>query len=109
MHKNSRNFSVDREGTFSSGFNFVSGGTDMTPKRPREFNKKKDYSEDDSLHIEDESINDGKNKNKIKLKEENDNDDIFKQKILELKRDKEPIINKLKEEIISLYKELNID
>ena len=46
---------------------------------------------------------------KIKEKEEFDNDEIIKQKILDLKKEKDPIVNKLKEEIISLYKELNME
>ena len=109
IHKNSRNFSIEKEGTLSSGFNFVSGGTDTVPKKPREFNKKQDYSEDDSIQIDDENIYDDKNKMKIKEKEEFDNDEIIKQKILDLKKEKDPIVNKLKEEIISLYKELNME
>ena len=109
IHKNSRNFSIEKGGTLSSGFNFVSGGTDTVPKKPREFNKKQDYSEDDSIQIDDENIYDDKNKMKIKEKEEFNNDEIIKQKILDLKKEKDPIVNKLKEEIISLYKELNME
>ena len=109
--KKSRNNPTEKEVTSSSGFNFVTGGTEIPPKQPRGFNKIEEYSDPESIHIDDEN---NYNVDKSKGIKSNDNEnlddtEIIKQKILDLKREKDPIVNKLKEEIIELYKELNMD
>ena len=109
--KKSRNNPTEKEVTSSSGFNFVTGGTEIAPKQPRGFNKIEEYSDPESIHIDDEN-NDNVDKSKGIKSNDNENLDdteIIKQKILDLKREKDPIVNKLKEEIIELYKELNMD
>ena len=109
--KKSRNNPTEKEVTSSSGFNFVTGGTEIPPKQPRGFNKIEEYSDPESIHIDDEN-NDNVDKSKGIKSNDNeilDDTEIIKQKILDLKREKDPIVNKLKEEIIELYKELNMD
>ena len=106
--KKSRNILPDKKETKSSEINFVSIGTELIPKKPRDYIPNEESSEEDSMQIDDED--EGKNK-KIKIS----NNDIisdtqtYKQKIINLKKEKEPIIEKLKEEINKLYQELNMD
>ena len=106
--KKSRNILPDKKETKSSEINFVSIGTELIPKKPRDYIPNEENSEEDSMQIDDED--EGKNK-KIKIS----NNDIisdtqtYKQKIINLKKEKEPIIEKLKEEINKLYQELNMD
>ena len=108
--KKSRNNPPEKEVSSSSGFNFVTGGTEMVPKKPREFNKIEEYSDPESIHIDDDNIDNNDNKLKgINDNEILDDSEAIKQKIIELKKEKDPIVNKLKEEIIELYKELNMD
>ena len=94
----SRNIIVGRDATSSSGVNFISGGTELAPRKPRDFSKNGEHSLNESIEMNVE--NNEKNKGDT---------EHIKQKILELKREKDPIINKLKEEINELYKELNVD
>ena len=106
----SRNMPGEREITSSSGVNFVTGGTEFVPKKPRGLIKNEELSNHESIQIEDEKDKNIKNiKEKIDVNGDMKETEILKQKILELKREKDPIVNKLKEEIIGLYKELNID
>ena len=108
--KKSRNMPGEREITSSSGVNFVTGGTEFVPKKPRGLIKNEELSNHESIQIEDEKDKNIKNiKEKIDVNGDMKETEILKQKILELKREKDPIVNKLKEEIIGLYKELNID
>ena len=106
--KKSRNILPDKKETKSSEINIVSIGTELIPKKPRDYIPNEESSEEDSMQIDDED--EGKNK-KIKIS----NNDIisdtqtYKQKIINLKKEKEPIIEKLKEEINKLYQELNMD
>ena len=89
----------------SSGINFITGGTDLVPKKPRGYLKNEEISEPDSIQIDDDDNFKNKN-NKNEILENTEN---IKQKIIELKREKDPIVNKLKEEILNLYSELNMD
>ena len=99
----SRNM-LPAEATFSSGLNFNSGGTDLVPKKPKgSLNHYEVISDPGSEQMEDidennEGSNDMPQPYLIGLK----------QKILDLKQEKEPIVNKLKEEITALYLELNM-
>ena len=95
----------EKEISSSSGINFITGGTDLVPKKPRGYLKNEEISEPNSIQIDDDDIfKNKKNENEIFENTEN-----IKQKIIELKREKEPIVNKLKEEILKLYSELNIE
>ena len=95
----------EKEISSSSGINFITGGTDLVPKKPRGYLKNEEISEPNSIQIDDDDIfKNKKNENEILENAEN-----IKQKIIELKREKEPIVNKLKEEILKLYSELNIE
>ena len=98
----SRNM-VPKEGTFSSGLNFYTAGTDLIPRKPQASLNHDEASDPGSEQIDDIDEN------------EVENNDMaqpyligIKQKILDLKQEKEPIINKLKNEIKSLYLELNM-
>jgi hypothetical protein len=102
--KKSRNM-AEKEVTSSSGFNFITAGTELIPKTPRGYNKNEEYSVPESIQIDDDNYANGNNINK-NFKESKES---IKQKIIELKREKEPIINKLHQEIVELYKELNVE
>ena len=96
---------AEKEITSSSGFNFITEGTELIPKTPRGYNKNEEYSVPESIQIDDDNYANGNNINKD-FKESKES---IKQKIIELKREKEPIINKLHQEIVELYKELNVE
>ena len=96
--------------TSGSGFNFVSAGTELIPKKPRGYSKNDDIYESDSVEIDDEKKENEKDKKENNQENKNFGDtESFKEKILKLKREKDPIVNKLKEEILELYQELNVD
>ena len=98
---------MKKKDTTSSGINIVTVGTDLIPKKPRDYLENNDLSEEDSNQIDEES--DQKKKNEISENDFISETQNFKQKIIELKKEKEPIIEKLKEEINKLYQELNMD
>ena len=104
----SRNM-AGKEVTSSSGFNFITGGTELVPKTPRGYNKKEEYSVPESMEIDDENDEDENNKRNEINKEWKEDKESIKQKIMELKKEKEPIVNKLKQEIIELYRELDME
>ena len=105
--KKSRNALPDKKDTTSSGINIVTVGTDLIPKKPRDYLENDDLSEEDSMQIDEES--DKKKKNEISENDFISEAQNYKQKIIDLKKEKEPIIEKLKEEINKLYQELNMD
>ena len=105
--KKSRNILHEKKDTTSSGINIVTVGTDLIPKKPRDYLENDDLSEEDSNQIDEES--EQKKKNEISENDFISETQNFKQKIIELKKEKEPIIEKLKEEINKLYQELNMD
>ena len=105
--KKSRNILHEKKDTTSSGINIVTVGTDLIPKKPRDYLENDDLSEEDSNQIDEES--DQKKKDEISENDFISETQNFKQKIIELKKEKEPIIEKLKEEINKLYQELNMD
>ena len=91
-------------GTISSGLNFVSDTTELVPKKPQgSLNIYEEASDPGSEQFEDIDEN---------MIESNRISQPYliglKQKIIDLKKEKEPIINKLKEEIKELYLELNM-
>ena len=109
IHGNNNNAKKSRnipqaEATSSSGLNFYTGGTDLIPRRPQgSLNQCDEASDPGSEKIDDMDEN---------INESNDMSQPYlfgiKKKIMDLKQEKEPIINKLKEEIKALYLELNM-
>ena len=101
--KKSRNM-PPAEATSSSGLNFYTGGTDLIPRKPQgSLNQCDEASDPGSEQMDDIDEN---------QMESNEMSQRYlytiKQKIMDLKQEKEPIINKLKEEIKALYLELNM-
>ena len=107
--KKSRNVLPEKKDTTSSGINIVTVGTDLIPKKPRDYLENDELSEEDSMQIDDEDENEKKKKNEISENDFISETQNYKQKIIDLKKEKEPIIEKLKEEINKLYQELNMD
>ena len=100
--KSRNNFPV--EGTITSGLNFVSVGTELIPRKPMaSSNLNEEPSEPMSKQMDDVDENqvESNNFSETYLNE-------IKLKIKELKNEKEPIVNKLKDEIKTLYLELNM-
>ena len=92
------------EGIMSSGLNFNTGGTDLVPRKPQtSLNHYEEASDPGSEQMEDINENEMESVNMSHPYIMG-----IKQKIYDLKQEKEPIINKLKEEIKSLYLELNM-
>ena len=92
------------EGTMSSGLNFITGGTDLVPRKPQaSLNHYEEVSDPGSEQMEDIDENEMESVNMSHPYLMG-----IKQKIYDLKQEKEPIVNKLKEEIKSLYLELNM-
>lgn len=91
-------------GTFSSGLNCVSDGLELVPRKPKgsSLNGYEEPSDPGSDKFDDYDEN---------MVESNQISQPYlmaiKQKIIDLKKEKDPIINKLKEEINELYLELN--
>ena len=102
-NKKSRNIAAVG-GTSSSGLNFASAGTELVPRKPQ-----------GSLNIYEEASDPGSDQMDDIDENQSDNNTIsqpyligIKQKIMDLKKEKDPIINKLKDEIKALYLELNM-
>ena len=106
--KKSRNILPEKKETTSSGINNFTVGTDLIPKKPRDYIENEELSEEDSMQIDDEE-EEKKKKNEISENDYISDTQTFKQKIINLKKEKEPIVEKLKEEIDKLYQELNMN
>jgi hypothetical protein len=104
--KKSRNIPFIPGGNSSSGFNFQSSGTELIPRKPQ---SSMNAYEDVSDPISDQMDDIDENQNDINIMVSNPYLTGIKQKIIDLKKEKEPIIEKLKQEIRSLYSELNIN
>jgi hypothetical protein len=88
----------------SSGLNVGSAGTELVPRKPQgTINMYEEASDPCSDQMDDIEENHFENINTSKPYLIG-----IKQKIIDLKKEKEPIINKLKEEIKSIYLELNM-
>jgi hypothetical protein len=103
--KKSRNVPVLPGGN-SSGLNFQSGGTELIPRKPL---SSLNAYEEVSDPISDQMDDIDENQNDVNIMVSNPYLTGIKQKIIDLKKEKEPIIEKLKQEIKSLYSELNIN
>ena len=100
----SRNMS-QLPGNNSSGLNFTSGGTELVPRKPlSSMNVYEEASDPGSDQMDDIDENQNDFSNNVS----NPYLIGLKQKIIDLKQEKEPIVNKLKEEIKALYLELNM-
>ena len=103
--KKSRNIPLMPGGN-SSGLNFQSGGSEFIPRKPQ---SSLNAYEEVSDPISDQMDDIDENQNDVNIMVSNPYLTGIKQKIINLKKEKEPIIEKLKQEIKSLYSELNIN
>lgn len=103
--KKSRNIPLMPGGN-SSGLIFQSGGSELIPRKPQ---SSLNAYEEVSDPISDQMDDIDENQNDVNIMVSNPYLSGIKQKIIDLKKEKEPIIERLKEEIKSLYSELNIN
>ena len=90
----------------SSGLNFVTGGTDLVPRKPQ--GTLNIYEDSDESIPNSNSFDDlGGDEDEFKDVDSSPYLAGLKQKIMDLKNEKEPIVNKLRKEIDILYQELN--